>query len=219
MVTGCSRTIHPNPHDAMILHRRPAGFSLLELLVVVFIIGILATMFTLSVGLTGGNQALNTEADRFRALVALAREESVLQGREIGMLFFPDGYEFASYYEDFVEYHDKDTPDQSEWLVITDEDLLNRRTLPEGITIELEIDGRSISVDKRVEQTFVADKKSDSDEDDQEGEDDSYKPQVRFFSSGDVTPFVIHFRPTFESRGIMLQITPTGEVELIEDAA
>ena len=30
-----------------------AGFSLLELLVVVFIIGILATMFTLSVGVLG----------------------------------------------------------------------------------------------------------------------------------------------------------------------
>jgi len=106
------------------VRRIPSGFSLLELLVVVFIIGILATMFTLSVGVTGADQELEREVDRLRAVLELASQEAIMQGREIGMRFYRDGYEFAAYHEDFVEYHDPDDEDdidQSEWTMLGQE--------------------------------------------------------------------------------------------------
>jgi len=62
--------------------RKISGFSLIELLVVVFMIGILVTMFTLAVGVTGGDRELERETDRLVAVLNLAGDEAVMQGRE-----------------------------------------------------------------------------------------------------------------------------------------
>ena len=65
---------------------RAAGFTLLELLVVVFIIGIMATMFTLSVGVAGGtDRELRRETERLQTLLALALEDASFQSRELGL--------------------------------------------------------------------------------------------------------------------------------------
>ena len=61
------------------IHSKPSGFSLLELLVVLFIIGILVTMFTLSVGVTGGDREVDNEIDRLQALLKLAGEEAIME--------------------------------------------------------------------------------------------------------------------------------------------
>ncbi len=189
------------------------GFSLLELLVVVVIIGILATMFTLSVGVLGADSELERETDRLQALLSLAREDAVTQGRELGMHFYPNGYEFAIYEEDFVEYYDPDDAearDRSEWLVFGTSALLRPRSLPEGIVIELEIDGREIILDQRDDRRTVADDDEPADQD----EADAYRPQVRFYSSGDLSPFVIRFRREFESEGFIMDFADDGSVEL-----
>ena len=62
---------------------------------VVVIIGILVTMLTLSIGVTGSDRDLEREDNRLRALVSLASEDALLQGRELGLTFLEDGYEFA----------------------------------------------------------------------------------------------------------------------------
>jgi general secretion pathway protein H len=198
--------------------RRPdSGFTLLELLVVVFIIGILVTMFTLSVGLTGGDRDLEREVDRLEALIKLASEEALMQGREIGMRFYVDGYEFASYQEDFLDYRDPDpedaadlegekNPGTSEWVILGQHELLGPRRLPEQIELELEIDGRSIVL-KPIEE------KTDDDGDSEK----EYRPQVRIFSSGDLLPFVIRFSRSFENDGTILEISADGTVEITEE--
>lgn len=189
------------------------GFSLLELLVVVVIIGILATMFTLSVGVLGSDTELERETDRLQALLSLAREDAVTQGRELGMRFYPTGYEFAIFEEDFVEYYDpEDTEarDQSEWLAFGTGALLRPRTLPEGIVIELEIDGREIILDDPDDRAVIAADEKPEDQD----EDDAYRPQVRIYSSGDMSPFLIRFRREFADEGILLDFADDGSVEL-----
>ena len=197
-----------------------SGFTLLELLVVVFIIGILSAMFTLSVGLIGGDQDLETETDRLIAVIQLASDEAIMQGRELGMRFYPDGYEFARFQEDFVEYYDiadsdqgdpsDKTPqsDQSEWIVLNGKELLGQRSLPEGILLELEIDGRSVVL------------KRDDDTDDDDDEEDSrqqYQPQIRLYSSGDVSPFVVLLRREFQNKSMQIEFDAQGLVEVIED--
>ena len=203
----------------MLTRHAQSGFSLLELLVVVLIIGILSTMFTLSVGLTGGDRELETEADRLMAVISLARDEAVMQGRELGMGFYADGYEFATFYEDFVEYYDEpdesdpseqsDEPeesDQSEWTVLSNEKLLGQRRLPDGILLELEIDGRSI----------VLDHSRDDEEKDQDPDSD-YVPQIMLFSSGDMSPFVVYFRRRFENTGVQIAFDTEGTVEVTKE--
>jgi general secretion pathway protein H len=188
-----------------------AGFSLLELLVVVFIIGILATMFTLSVGVLGSDPELEKEIDRLHALLNLAREDAVTNGRELGLHFYPDGYEFASYQEDFIEYYDPDdeVQDRSEWIVLNTGTLLGPRRLPDGIVIELEIDGRQIVLDEKREPM------SDDPTREQDlTDDDIYRPQIWLYSSGDMNPFVIRFRREFSNDSLMLEFNDDGTTEL-----
>lgn len=205
----------------MTTRRTQSGFSLLELLVVILIIGILSTMFSLSVGLVGDDRELETETDRLVAVVNLASDEAVMQGREIGMRFHPDGYEFATFVEDFVEYYDTDedaqsnaagesdepeNTDQSEWVVLSHEKLLGQRQLPEGILLELEIDGRLIVLDTKP-----------YDEDDEDDQDREYEPQIRIFSSGEVSPFIVQLRRTFQNKGVRIAFDFDGAVEITKD--
>jgi general secretion pathway protein H len=201
----------------MFTRRKQSGFSLLELLVVVFIIGVLSTMFTLSVGLTGSDQELETETDRLIAVVQLASDEAIMQGRELGMRFYPDGYEFATFQEDFVEYYDveesnqsgeQDNPeeqDQSQWIVLGNEAILGQRSLPDGILLELEIDGRLVILER------------DDEGDEEENSKRDYQPQIRLFSSGDVSPFVVQLRRTFENKGVQIDFDAQGMVEVTTD--
>lgn len=215
------KSARPEPRDFSPGAHRGAGFTLLEVLVVVFIIGILVTMFTLSVGLIGGDRRLDTEVDRLIAVIDLAREESVLQGREIGMRFFPDGYEFAAYYEDFNDYYDEDTADQSEWTLLMKSTLLGPRLLPEGMRFELEIDGREVVL-KRDDREPSADSNAAVDSDPQDpdkndpGEEDRYRPQIMIFSSGDISPFIVQLRREFENRGKFIQFNVDGSTEVTE---
>jgi general secretion pathway protein H len=73
--------------------RAALGFSLIEVLVVVAIVGVLALVITLSV--TGsGERQVRREADRFEALVGQACEQAELGGREIGIVVGDRGYAF-----------------------------------------------------------------------------------------------------------------------------
>jgi general secretion pathway protein H len=71
-----------------------AGFSLVEVLVVLVIVGVLALAVTLAVG-GSGERRLEHEATRFQGLVGLACDEAQLSGREIGVELTPQGYAFS----------------------------------------------------------------------------------------------------------------------------
>lgn len=71
-----------------------AGFTLIEILVVMVIIGVLASLVV--VNLTGRrvSDELETESDRLAQLFKLASEEAELQGQQIGWRYGKNGYEF-----------------------------------------------------------------------------------------------------------------------------
>ena len=75
--------------------RRYSGFSLIEILVVIVIIGIVLSIAILSVSLIGGDKAIREEAQRMMALIEVARDESMLQGREFGVEFMLGAYRFV----------------------------------------------------------------------------------------------------------------------------
>jgi len=187
-------------------------------------------MFTLSVGVTGGDRQLDTEVDRLIAVIALANEEAVIQGREIGLRITSDGYRFATYQEDFIDYPAPDVPDQSEWLPIDSSNLLGPRRLPDGLLFELRIDGREIvlksAADEEAESAM--NRKQDSVESDSQESDsgdpgdlstqEEFEPQIMIFSSGDMNPFVIQLRREFVNAGPTIEFDIDGSAEVSEDA-
>jgi general secretion pathway protein H len=139
--------------------RDAAGFTLVEILVVVVIIGLLAAGMLLSVSLTGRDRELEKESDRLFALFTYAREQAELQTREYGVMFQDDGYEFLAY-----------DARRGTWRSVFEDDALGARRLPDGLDFTLIVEGRPVVL------TRPKDAKDKT-------------PQVMIFSNGDLTAF------------------------------
>ena len=64
--------------------RRPSGFTLIEMMVVIFIVGLAATVVVVS--MPGGSDEVRSDAERFAQRVAAARDEGHDVARGLGRL-------------------------------------------------------------------------------------------------------------------------------------
>lgn len=110
---------------------RACGFTLLELLVVLLIIGILMGMAVLSVGSRSPEKELREELARFKVRIDLARHEALLEAREWGIRFDGrGGYRFMR------------LDARRQWQESEDEErLLQPYRLPELFATELRVEG------------------------------------------------------------------------------
>jgi len=178
------------------LPRQPAarlasGFTLLELLVVIVIIGIITSMAVLSVKVLGGDHEMQQEAARLQAILTQAREEAMLLGSDVGLRLDTRGYDFLRY-----------NTLQQRWDFVTDDPLLRARTLPDGLGLRLRLEDREVLMKPR------------SGADAQQG----LLPQVVVQASGDLDPFDIVFAREGTQEQRRLAGTTDGNIELHDDA-
>ena len=145
---------------------RDNGFTLLELLVVIVIIGVMVSMVTLSFGVLGGDREAEEETQRFWAVLRQAREEAELQALDLAVFVGTSDYEFLRF----------DTR-RNEWQPVVDDKLYAQRTLPEGLRFRLWMEGREIVLKPGLPDRS---KKEES---------QKWPPQLTVLSSGDVVPF------------------------------
>lgn len=74
--------------------RSERGYTLIEILVVVVIAGVLASVALLRLGNTGPEQQLAREADRLQARLEALCEQALLTARPHGVRMTADGYDF-----------------------------------------------------------------------------------------------------------------------------
>lgn len=71
------------------------GFTLLELLVSLVLIGIILSMAVFTLGDGGQSRRIHEEAKRFHMLLQMAQEEAILNNREIVLQIDQHGYRFS----------------------------------------------------------------------------------------------------------------------------
>jgi general secretion pathway protein H len=140
------------------------GFSLLELLVVVAIIGLLVQAVTLSMGALGNDRELKQETGRLHSMIDLLHEEALMQSRDYGVMFTATGYRF--YVFDYQ---------QLAWAELQADRLLEPHRLRPQLSLSLELDGRQVPLEPDFESQEV----------------ENAAPQIMLLSSGEVTPFSI----------------------------
>lgn len=182
-------------------HRRQAAFSLIEILVVVVIVGIVASIALLSVGIVGDDRELQTEARRLTALVEVAQSEAVMQGREFGVEFLQSGYRFVEW-----------DPLTNQWAELFGDDIFRQRQLPEGAEFELFLEGQRITLEPEAAEFDDPD-----DEDGPASRIETYAPHVFVFSSGDVTPFELRLMRPVERQEILLRQRPLEGIEIVDE--
>jgi general secretion pathway protein H len=185
--TGTSSSVRPRRSTAL---RRASGFTLLEVLVVIVIIGIIATMAVVSIRVLGGDHEMDQEARRLRAVLSQAREDAMLEGRDVGFRVDTTGYDFLRY----------DTRTE-QWQVVVDDPLLRERTLPDGLEASLYMESTEVRLPAR------------STDDEQA----PTSPQVVVLASGDLVPFEVRLARagTDETRRIEGRIE--GDIEIVTD--
>jgi general secretion pathway protein H len=72
------------------------GFTLIEILVVMVIIGVVLTFATLSVNPSSPADRLDTESQRLLALTQAAADDAILYGKTIGLQITGHGYRFIA---------------------------------------------------------------------------------------------------------------------------
>ena len=142
------------------------GFSLIELLVVMVIIGLFAATAVLSLNVVGPDRELEREALRLRSLLDTLMDEAVLETRDYGVQFTRHGYRFFVYdYRTLT------------WLDPVGDGCLREHRLAEPLELTLFLDDREVSLEPEQEP--------------EPGEQP--QPQVVLLASGEITPFEAQF--------------------------
>jgi general secretion pathway protein H len=176
--------------------RRASGFTLLEVLVVVIIIGIITSMAMISVKVLGGDHEMDKEAARLQAILIQTREDAMLIGTDVGMRVDLHGY-------DFLRYDSR----KDLWQPVTDDPMLRPRPLPDGMTARLRLEGRDVVLARPdASQNLLKDGEA------------PVQPQVVVQASGDLVPFDVVLQRDGTQEARRIAGTLEGKFEIHDDA-
>ena len=164
---------------------RSAGFTLLELMVVLVLVGIIFSFAMLSLGGDDLGEMMEQETRRLVTLLELASDEAVLRGEELAVLFNDDGYEFLIF-------------NNTAWQSSEEDGLLKAYALPAGIELSLEVEGDPPGL---------------AGQDEEDDEEESVTPQVFILSSGEMTPFTATMQSHDSTVRYLLSATVLGRLD------
>jgi general secretion pathway protein H len=162
-------------------NRKTKGFTLLEVMVVIALIGVIVTMVQFSFSANKPEDKLKEQSFRFKVIFESAQEYGLLNNLELGLLVKENSYQFLAY-------------DGVKWSLPAEQNWLAEQIMPNDIVLSLNLD------DLPIEEPILLDSKALFEEEEGftlETEKDKEKkliPQVYILSGGDLTPFSLTFQ-------------------------
>lgn len=181
------------------MKRRMPGFTLIEILVVLVIVGIIVTATLLSLGTLGDDRNLQTEARRLSTLLQMATDDASIQGRDFGIEVMTASYRFVEY-----------DPLLNQWFEVTDDELMRERKLEAGTEFELVIEEHRVLLENAVRET-------ERDKEDDRDLSDDYLPHILILSSGDASPFELRIVRASDRAEVLLTMSAAGELKIVND--
>lgn len=188
------------------------GFTLIEVVVVLFIIGILASILSLSISNRPVSEQQRTEGQRLEKLLQLAADQAQLQSTQIGLLVGQRRYRFVH------------LDDKRRWVPYASGPLRPRK-LPEPFEFRLHVERHAISA----QQLSRPNRHGDDGDDSifgQDGDGDTTKndssdqkkkpppPQILLLSSGETTAFRLDIIVPGSSDAYRVSSNALGQIKL-----
>ena len=108
------------------------GFTLFEIIIVVFIIGVIVSFASLSIG-QHSDRYVEDEAKRLHHLLRLATEEAIMSTQELSLLLTSTGYKFAML-------------QGPKWEPIMDDPFFREREFAQLVTVKLLVDEQEVNL-------------------------------------------------------------------------
>lgn len=171
-------------------HKNNKGFTLLEVMLVIVLIGVMASAIQFNMGKSKYEEQLETASKRFAGLFFLASEYDLLNNIEMAIHIKDNTYQIMGF-------------DGERWTQIDDK-LFANTDLPEDIEISLELEDLPLEEPQLFDSNDLIPDEDDLFESDglfNEGEDENGEekkkkriiPQIYILSGGDFTPFSLTF--------------------------
>ena len=185
----------------MTIRHHHKGFTLLEIMLVLLLLGLATSMVVPKITFSNGRAELQRAAERFAALVATAHEEAILSGRDLGVVINDNDYEFVQFGEDG-------------WEPIIHDRLLRQTTLEGSFRMRF-TPGETIwhrSLQQQQQDTLLENWFTKPEA--------MKEPNLYIWSSGDMTPAEIVFsiQPSKQKVSFTIQIEETGDVHFSGDS-
>lgn len=177
---------------------RVSGFSLIEILVVIVIIGIVSSIALMSLGILSDDRDLRVEAQRMLTLLEIAGDEAMMQGREFGLEVMTDSFRFVEY-----------DPLTSQWNEVLGDDTLRLRRLPEDVEFDLFLEDQRILLEMDPADFDKTESMANRDP------SKTYTPHLLILSSGDTSPFEVHITRSVDGQMVTLSRDLAGDFEIV----
>ena len=197
--------------------RLSRGFTLIEVLLVILLIGLLASAVVINFSGESRDKQLSTQTGQLQQLIHIASETAMLKQQELGLFVDDEGYRFMLFQDD-------------KWHSIREPKSLQPRQFPPGYKIQLELEGlewsegnllsqlewqeedETLFEENSFDQREAEKQKQAAEEDNTTApqlrtgfeiaprqKDDPKLPQIYLLSSGEVTPFLLTVRDETET--------------------
>ncbi|PTA48532.1 type II secretion system protein GspH [Shewanella morhuae] len=159
------------------LKLRHAGFTLMEVMLVILLMGLTAAAVTMSIGNSGPQQSLDRTAQQFIAATEMVLDETVLSGQFMGIVIEKTSYQFVFY---------KD----GKWLPLDEDRLLSEKEMEQGVVMNLVLDGLPLVQEDEEDDSWFEEPLIEPSSDDKKKHPE---PQIMLFPSGEMSAFELTF--------------------------